>query len=65
MSKNKGDIGKPLAIVLAAHIAVTAVTWRDLSRRSSGQVRGSKTAWRVASGVNTIGSVGYFLVGRK
>ena len=54
-----------IAAVLAVHVAVTASTWRDLSRRTPEQVRGSKRFWRVVSGANTVGSGAYYLVGRK
>ena len=51
--------------VLVAHAAITALTWRDLRRRPEDQVRGSKRLWRVASAMNTVGSVVYLAVGRK
>ena len=51
--------------ILVAHAAITALTWRDLRRRPEDQVRGSKRLWRVASAMNTIGSVAYLAVGRK
>jgi len=51
--------------VLVAHAAITALTWRDLRRRPENQVRGSKKLWRVASAMNTVGSVAYLAVGRK
>ena len=51
--------------VLVAHAAITAVTWRDIQRRPADQMRGSKRLWRLASAVNTVGSVAYVAVGRK
>ena len=51
--------------ILVAHAAITTLTWRDLRRRPENQVRGSKKLWRVASAVNTIGSLAYMTVGRK
>jgi hypothetical protein len=51
--------------VLVAHAAITTVTWRDIQRRPVDQLRGSKRLWRVASAMNTIGSVAYVAVGRK
>jgi hypothetical protein len=51
--------------VLVAHVAITALTWRDLRRRPADQVRGSKKLWRVASAMNTVGSVAYLALGRK
>ncbi|HYP46694.1 MAG TPA: hypothetical protein VEQ66_16030 [Propionibacteriaceae bacterium] len=51
--------------VLAAHAAITAVTWRDLSRRPRSQLRGSHALWRLVSALNTSGSLAYLLVGRR
>ena len=51
--------------VLVAHAAITTLTWRDLRRRPAEQIRGSKRLWRVASAVNTVGTVAYLAVGRK
>lgn len=56
---------KTLAILLPLHAAVTAITWRDLATRAPEQVRGSKRFWRMTSGVNTLGSLLYFTVGRR
>jgi hypothetical protein len=56
---------KALAVIIPAHIAVTAFTWRDLRNRAPEQVRGSKHFWQVASGANTLGSLLYFALGRK
>jgi hypothetical protein len=50
---------------LALHAAITAVTWRDIRRRSADQVRGSKNLWRAASALNTVGAAAYFTIGRK
>jgi hypothetical protein len=54
-----------LAPFLIAHVIITAFTWRDLRQRTDDQVRGSKRAWRVASAVNTLGSLAYWLFGRQ
>ena len=48
-----------------AEAAVTAFTWRDLATREPEQVRGSKRFWRMASGVNTLGTLLYFAAGRR
>ena len=52
-------------VALFVHLIVTTLTWRDLARRSPAQIRGSAQLWRVASGLNTLGSVLYWTVGRK
>jgi hypothetical protein len=54
-----------LTAILAGHVAVTALTWRDLRHRRDDQVRGNKKWWRVASAANTTNSLVYFLFGRK
>lgn len=65
-SSEPGRTSKPaLAAVAVVHVAVTALTWRDLRARTPGQVRGSKRVWRTASALNTLGSVGYWLFGRR
>jgi hypothetical protein len=51
--------------VVAVHVPVTVLTWRDLRGRSAERVRGRKWVWRVASCANTVGSVVYWLVGRR
>ncbi len=53
-----------IASVLVTWLAVTPFVWRDLSSRSSDQVRGPKWIWRVAS-TNLTGSLAYFFIGRR
>jgi hypothetical protein len=55
----------PIVLILIGHALIGAVTWRDIKRRPAEQVRGSKTLWRILSAVNTLGSVGYWLIGRR
>ena len=61
--------GKPNKQVLVAvaivHSTVATLTWRDLRSRPPEQVRGSKTVWRTASAMNTLGSVAYWVLGRR
>jgi len=54
-----------LALVLAGHALVAAWTWHDIRRQPAQQIRGSKAFWRIASAVNTLGSLGYWLIGRR
>lgn len=54
-----------LAVVGVVHTLVATLTWRDLRNRPADQVRGSKTLWRAASALNTLGSVAYWVVGRR
>lgn len=56
---------RSLAVILPLHFAVTAFTWRDLRHRNAEEVRGGKRLWRVASGMNTLGSLLYFTLGRR
>ncbi len=54
-----------LAVIAVVHVTVTALTWRDLRKRSATDVRGNKKAWRVASAMNTGGSAAYWILGRR
>ena len=54
-----------LAVALVIHAIAVTLTWRDLSHRSAGEVRGNKTFWRIASGLNTMWSAAYWLFGRR
>jgi len=64
MVRSKPSLPVLLACGLA-HLIITALTWRDLSRRPAGLVRGNKLFWRVAASVNTLGSLAYLLIGRR
>jgi hypothetical protein len=54
-----------LAVVLVVHLILVRLTWRDLARRPDTAVRGRKRLWRLASGLNTTGSVAYWLFARR
>ena len=54
-----------LALILSAHLIITGLTWQDLHQRPVNQVYGNKRMWRIASGLNTVGSLAYLLVGRR
>jgi hypothetical protein len=51
--------------ILAGHVAITALTWRSIRRRPTESVRGPKWLWRLVSALNTSGSLGWYLVGRR
>jgi hypothetical protein len=52
------------ALVLASTVSGT-LAWRDLSRRSPADVRGSKRFWRVVIALNPGNSLLYWLFGRR
>ena len=54
-----------LAVVLVVHLILVRLTWRDLARRPDTAVRGRKRLWRAASGLNTTGSIAYWLFARR
>lgn len=54
-----------LTAIAVVHVTAAALTWRDLRSRAAKQVRGDKRVWRMASALNTLGSVGYWLFGRR
>jgi hypothetical protein len=53
-----------VVMVLIGRVLVAVLTWRDIRQQPAQQVRGSKTFWRISSAVNTLGSAGYWLIGR-
>ena len=62
MERNSSRV---VVLVLIGHALAAAWTWRDIRQQPAQQVRGSKTFWRFSSAVNTLGSVGYWLIGRR
>jgi len=55
-------------VVIAATVvqaAVASVTVRDINRRPAESVRGPKGLWRLIGSVNTLGSLAYWIVGRR
>ena len=54
-----------LVVALVIHVIVLVFTWRDIGNRPAAAVRGKKGMWRLASLLNTSGSVTYWLVGRR
>jgi hypothetical protein len=54
-----------VVLALIGHVLAAVLTWRDIRQQPAQQVRGSKTFWRISSAVNTLGSVGYWLIGRR
>ncbi|HUC04378.1 MAG TPA: hypothetical protein VL961_03205 [Acidimicrobiales bacterium] len=64
-ARKKRNGWKVMAAVLPVHVALAALTWRDLAARDDGEVRGSKRVWRAWSLLNTLGSIAYWSFGRK
>jgi hypothetical protein len=57
---------RALAFVGAVvQMTLQALALRDLRRRPSDDVRGPKGLWFLATFVNTIGPIAYFLLGRR
>ena len=56
---------RTVVLFLTGHALAAAWTWRDMWRLPAHQIRGTKTFWRIFSALNTLGSVGYWLIGRR
>ena len=58
---------RPRSVVpaLVAHVFLTALVWRDISRRDPAELRGSKTLWRVLTAMNTGNHALYWIIGRR
>ena len=55
--------GAILAGIIQISLLVSALA--DIRRRPADQVRGPKWAWAMASFINFVGPISYFLFGRK
>jgi hypothetical protein len=53
------------AVAGAIHLVVVTLTWRDIRQRPNELMRGSKTIWRLISAANTLGSLAYWIIGRR
>jgi hypothetical protein len=54
-----------LVTLVAVEVASAALAWRDLNRRSEGEIRGSKRGWRVIILANPGNSIAYWAFGRR
>lgn len=50
---------------LSVHLLVMTLAWRDISRRSPAQLRGSKALWRAVTALNAGNVVIYLVAGRR
>jgi hypothetical protein len=64
MSRKRPDL-RVLAAAAVVQAVVGTLTVRDISRRTPDQVRGPKLLWKLWAGSNTLGALGYWLVGRR
>lgn len=54
-----------LGFLIAVHVFVMALTWRDIGRRDPSQIRGPKWLWRLASALQMGNALVYWLFARK
>ena len=52
-------------IIASVHLNIAWITWRDIRIRPDDKVRGPKRVWRLASAVNTLGSMAYWTLARR
>lgn len=50
---------------VALQAGLATVTVRDINRRPKQAVRGPKLLWRLVGSANTLGSIAYWVLGRK
>jgi hypothetical protein len=65
MAERRMPDKRVIAGIAVVHLTAVALTWRDLQHRPAKKVRGSPNLWRAASALNTMGSAGYWLFGRR
>ena len=54
-----------MAAAGAVQLALQAAALRDIAKRTSAQVNGSKKWWVAASFINFAGPIAYFMKGRR
>jgi hypothetical protein len=52
-------------VVVPIQVLLAVLAWRDMSRRTDAQVRGTKRRWRVIVLLNPGNSLLYWLLGRR
>lgn len=52
-------------VTTIVQIALAAAAWADLAKREADQVNGPKGRWAGIIGINFIGPILYFAVGRR
>jgi hypothetical protein len=53
-----------LGAVTALSLGLVAAAERDVQRRSTDEIRGSRLVWRMLC-LNALGAIGYYLLGRR
>jgi hypothetical protein len=54
-----------MTVVVPIQVFLAVLAWRDMSRRTDAQIRGTKRLWRVFVVLNPGNSLLYWLVGRR
>jgi hypothetical protein len=54
-----------LLVLAVSELSLKLAAARDIQRRPTDQVRGSKLPWRLALLINALGPVSYFCRGRR
>ncbi len=54
-----------MMVVVPIQVFLAVLAWRDMSRRTDAQIRGTKRLWRVFVLLNPGNSLLYWLLGRR
>ena len=54
-----------VTVVVPIQVFLAVLAWRDMSRRTDAQIRGTKRLWRVFVLLNPGNSLLYWLAGRR
>ena len=65
MSEKKNVNPRLIGAAVATQLVIGGLTVRDIDRRDSSEVRGPRLLWKLWGGTNTLGSLAYWLVGRR
>ena len=60
------DRSKTLTLMAACmQISLAVTAWTDLARRPAEDIDGPKALWAVVIGINFVGPIAYFTIGRR
>lgn len=65
MSEKKNVNPRLIGAAVATQLVIGGLTVRDIGRREAGEVRGPRLLWKLWGGTNTLGSLAYWLIGRR
>lgn len=65
MKEKKKVSRRVIGAAIGFQAVIGGITIRDINKRARDQVRGPRLLWKIWGGTNTLGSLAYWLFGRR